>query len=360
MNKQYLLDRHNEYAQLLMQYFPESIYNGSLDVNKLLYMLGIDPDDEEEEVEEVGNREYPPSDWLLPWIKERILQNRNLNAIFVGDTGSGKSYSAISLASQVDPDFSADRIAFTTKKFLELVNSDLRKGSVIIFDDAGLGIPAREWQSTSSKVFGLLFQGFRYKNLISLITVPSYQFIEKQSRMLMHLYFEATSVQGVMKPFRPFFPFRGADQMGFKFPTQVKDGVLQKITRIKFKLPPQKIIDAYEADKKEYMDNKNEGFLKEVKYAEKLNEIKQKQLQEKIEEAINGNVEADRKDNAKEKVNELHSQGYSIREIAKIVKMPKSTVQRLINRNKGKSNTDNTDNEDSSDDYEAADGDDIF
>ena len=99
--------------------------------------------------------------WLLQWIRNRIKKNRNLIALFIGDTGSGKSLSSIRLAERVDPNFSVDRIVFTVKEFLDLVNSGLPAGSVIVFDDAGLGINARLWQEMSARVFGMLTQGFR-------------------------------------------------------------------------------------------------------------------------------------------------------------------------------------------------------
>ena len=61
------------------------------------------------------------STWLIPWVKRRIKQNRNLIGIFVGDTGSGKSLSSISLAEQIDPDFSVERIVFTVQELITLV-----------------------------------------------------------------------------------------------------------------------------------------------------------------------------------------------------------------------------------------------
>ena len=88
------------------------------------------------------------STWLIPWIKRRIKQNRNLIGIFVGDTGSGKSLSSISLAEQIDPEFSVERIVFTVQELITLVNSGkLKPGSVVIFDDAGLGVNARLWKN---------------------------------------------------------------------------------------------------------------------------------------------------------------------------------------------------------------------
>ena len=202
--------------------------------------------------------------WLLRWIRNRIKKNRNLIALFIGDTGSGKSLSSIRLAEAVDPNFNVDRIVFTVKDFIALVNSGLPPGSVIIFDDAGLGINARLWQEVSARIFGMLTQGFRYKQIITFITVPDESFIERQSRKLVHIRFEATDVQGLMKPKllsrNPFDP----DRPLAKYP-RIRRGV-SKITvkLVKFKLPSDELREKYEAKKKEYMEKRFKEFQEEL------------------------------------------------------------------------------------------------
>jgi predicted Zn finger-like uncharacterized protein len=206
--------------------------------------------------------------WLLQWIRNRIRKNRNLIALFVGDTGSGKSLSSIRLAERVDPNFNVDRIVFTVQDFLALVNSGLPPGSVIVFDDAGLGINARLWQEMSARVFGMLTQGFRYKQILTFITVPDETFIERQSRKLVHIRFEATDVQGLMKmkllsrnTFDPEHPLA-------KFP-RIHRG-LSKITvkMVKFRLPSDDLREKYEAKKKEYMERRFREFQEELELLE--------------------------------------------------------------------------------------------
>ena len=201
------------------------------------------------------------STWLIPWVKRRIKQNRNLIGIFVGDTGSGKSLSAISLAEQIDHEFSVERIVFTVQDLITLVNSGkLKPGSVVIFDDAGLGVNARLWKNQSSVIFGMLTQGFRYMQIILLITVPKIYFIERQSRNLIHVMFEATDVQGIMKPKLPFPSPYHDDKIWFKYP-QIQRG-FKKITikTSRFKLPSQPLTEAYEAKKIEYMETRFKEF----------------------------------------------------------------------------------------------------
>ncbi|MHB1470090.1 MAG: hypothetical protein ACYCSA_00950 [Thermoplasmataceae archaeon] len=52
------------------------------------------------------DEKFKNSVWILQYIHKRIEENRNFIAIFTGDTGSGKSYSAIRLAEMVDTTFS--------------------------------------------------------------------------------------------------------------------------------------------------------------------------------------------------------------------------------------------------------------
>ncbi len=203
--------------------------------------------------------------WLLQWFRRRLESNRNVIALFVGQTGSGKSYSAIRLAERVDPNFSVDRIVFTVEDFMALVNSDLPKGSVIIFDDAGLGINARLWQDLSARIFGMLTQGFRYKQINTFITVPDESFIERQSRKLVHIRFEATDVQGMMKmkllsrnTFDPEHPLA-------KFP-RIHRGIAEIVLKmVKFRLPTAELTRKYEEKKKEYMEAKFKEFEESLK-----------------------------------------------------------------------------------------------
>ena len=202
--------------------------------------------------------------WLLRWIRNRIKKNRNLIALFIGDTGSGKSLSSIRLAEAVDPNFNVDRIVFTVKDFIALVNLGLPPGSVIIFDDAGLGINARLWQEVSARIFGMLTQGFRYKQIITFITVPDESFIERQSRKLVHIRFEATDVQGLMKPKllsrNPFDP----DRPLAKYP-RIHRGMSEiTVKLVKFKLPSDELREKYEAKKKEYMEKRFKEFQEEL------------------------------------------------------------------------------------------------
>lgn len=265
--------------------------------------------------------------FLLPWIARRIQENRNANLMFVGDTGSGKSYAAIYLGEQVDPNFSVDRIVFTTKDFIHLVNSNLPKGSYVIYDDAGLGIPAREWQSTSSKVFGLLFQGFRYKNLISAITVPDTSFIERQSRVLMHIMFESTGKHGIMKPFFPFHLVRGDDMLSWKHPLIFRQGRKIKVTTQLFKLASPELLKAYEEKKQAYMEERNRKFEDDLRIAEEVEEAQKAVMAQKLQEAKD---RITRKSKLEERAKEMRKEGKTIKDIATKLGISMGTAHNIL------------------------------
>lgn len=222
-----------------------------------------------EDADEKMKENLSKSVWLLQWLQNRIKKNRNVIALFIGDTGSGKSLASIRLAELVDPNFNINRIVFTVKDFLSLVNSGLPPGSVIVFDDAGLGINARLWQEASSRIFGMLTQGFRYKQIMTFITVPDETFIERQSRKLVHIRFEATDVQGLMKQkllsrntFDPEHPMA-------KYPIVNRGLASITVKMVKFKLPDAELKEAYELKKKIYMEGRFKTFQEELDQIEK-------------------------------------------------------------------------------------------
>jgi predicted Zn-ribbon and HTH transcriptional regulator len=137
---------------------------------------------------------------IVESIRTRILKrNKNWLGIVVGDTGSGKSFSAIRLAQAIDPGFTIDRVVFNPNDFIALIRSDLPRGSAIVFDEAGVGMPSREWYSIQNKVLGYVLQTFRYKNYAVIFTVPSIDFVDVQARKLFHAYIETCGINYSIK-----------------------------------------------------------------------------------------------------------------------------------------------------------------
>ena len=129
------------------------------------------------------------------YIKKRIDENKNFMAIISGATGSGKSWSALSIGQLLDPEFDVSRVIFRGTDLLKLINSGkLKKGSVIVWDEAGIDLSNRSWQSATNKLLNFLLQTFRHKNIILLFTTPYSDFVDKLTRRLFHAEFKTISI----------------------------------------------------------------------------------------------------------------------------------------------------------------------
>lgn len=143
--------------------------------------------------------EINPPESKYAWIRYIYdrLHNRNKNflTMITGPTGSGKSWTALSIAEQIDPDFDDSRVIFRASELLELINSGvLKRGSVIIWDEAGVDMSNRNWQSQLNKTMNYLFQTFRHRNFCLIFTAPYGDFIDTATRKLFHAEFETDGI----------------------------------------------------------------------------------------------------------------------------------------------------------------------
>ncbi|MCQ6254753.1 ATP-binding protein [Methanocaldococcus sp.] len=107
-------------------------------------------------------------------IYTRIERNTN-NLIFIeGEHGVGKSYTALALAREIDPDFEPEeQIVFDIPQFIERCNEMKRKnlmGKVIIFDEVGAAASALTSWELENILFDRYLQLFRYLRLTVIFT----------------------------------------------------------------------------------------------------------------------------------------------------------------------------------------------
>ena len=127
-------------------------------------------------------------DAVAGMIRHRLKeQNKNYICFTVGETGSGKSRLDLALAEKVDPTFNAEncRVAFKAVDFMRMVKS-AKKYQAIVFEEAGVAISVREWQSKINKIMGAVGQIFRELNLCVFFNVPSMAFVDKQIKIVSH------------------------------------------------------------------------------------------------------------------------------------------------------------------------------
>lgn len=140
--------------------------------------------------------------YIIDRIKLRLhKKNKNFVLAIVGECGSGKSWTALNLAEKIDPDFNAKKqVVFTARQFLDLVNKgELKKGQVIIFDEAGVDYDSREWFSVMNKMLNHFLQTWRHRNLCLILTTPLIKFIDSNARPLLNAYLEMRSIDRVKK-----------------------------------------------------------------------------------------------------------------------------------------------------------------
>lgn len=201
-------------------------------------------------------------------VRARMLfQNKNWLAIICGETGSGKSYSALSLAHLIGGKV---HVVFTPVEFLRLLNSQkLSKGDVIVFDEAGVGMSSREWYSVQNKLLGTILQTFRNMNVAVIFTTPNLSFIDVQARKLFHSYLETSYLdyeaeEAYLKAYDIQVNSR-LDKLYYKLPRfQDKNGRVLTMSHLVLNKPDSKVVEYYESLKSQYTKRLNEDALSEL------------------------------------------------------------------------------------------------
>lgn len=217
----------------------------------------------------VGSKQGTTS-YFLGYIKRRIKRNKNFLATITGSTGSGKSYSALRIAELLDPDFSIDRVCFTPREFLNQINrGNLKRGSVLIWDEAGVTLSSRQWQSIGNKLINYLLQTFRHRNYIVIFTAPHLAFLDAGSRKLLHCFMETLGInqeqQTVkLKPLMIQTSQRTGDAY-FKYLRVIVPGQgVTPLKRYSAGMPSEELREAYERRKNEFTKSLNESIERDL------------------------------------------------------------------------------------------------
>lgn len=211
---------------------------------------------------------------MFGYIRNRLMnRNKNWLAIICGETGSGKSYTALSIADEISPrGITAERnVVFNPIQFLNRVThrTDLKKGDIIIFDEAGVGMASREWYSVQNKLLGSVLQTFRNLNVGVIFTTPNLSFVDVQARKLFHNYFETVYIDynrslAYMKTYEIQHNSR-FDKTYYKHP-RIKDSAGRSISINYLGVPkPRKdLVADYEQKKLKYTDTLNADALRKM------------------------------------------------------------------------------------------------
>lgn len=223
------------------------------------------------------DRTYP---FLQRIYKMIYIERRVVVIVIVGARGTGKSYTAIRLATLLDKDFNVntrkeadnlirERVVISPLDYVKLINNpNIHRGNVCIFDEAGVGLPAREWQSASNRIVGKLMQLFRHRGLIIILTVPSWNFVDVQVRetvdfliTTMKINRSENKVVCKIQEAPRHSKIENRDDTSF-WPYLRSGGY--RIVRNKFRKVPAILANAYEAYSIQFKTDLEKGFEKHL------------------------------------------------------------------------------------------------
>lgn len=220
-------------------------------------------------------REGEPS--FVRYIKKRILSNLNFLSLARGPTGIGKSWSLISISYMIDPEFEVRQIAFSFREVMKIINADWfkkKKWKIIIFDEAQTDISNRQWQSLTNKLMNFLLSTFRHQNIILFFSSPYEDFLDSQSRKLLHCIFD---IRGHSRKTNTTYVRPKLQQYNSKLQKYyehslyvMRDKQTNKLQRWEVPKPPKHLIDPYEKAKTDFTDELNERIMKELEDMGKL------------------------------------------------------------------------------------------
>jgi len=217
----------------------------------------------------------PKQSKILKYIHDNIYsEQRNWLCLVMGKVGSGKSFSALRIAELMDKNFNIDRVVFNEDDFMNLVRSNLPKGSFIVADEIGSWLPAREYMTMTNRLLSYVLQTFRFKQLGILWTTPVSRFVDKNLRSMADATLETLKVyrskQEVECKFKNYEinPITGKEY--YKFPVVLRpDGSHITITRVFISRPSPELEKAYLKKKKEHMDKFYDKIHQTLKYLDK-------------------------------------------------------------------------------------------
>jgi len=230
----------------------------------------------------------------VSYIKSRILKKKNFLGVITGPPGIGKSWTGLSICNQVDPNFSSDKIITKTKQLLEFINSGkLKAGDAILWDEAGIDISNRNWQNIINKTLNFLFQTFRHKRIIVIMTVPFMDFIDAGTRKLIHSEFIVQNINfdTCKTKVKPMLVQYNARNRKFYYKFLRKRSRLGRVGPIKawhIEKPPTWLIEAYEEIKAEFTSNLNKELQEDLEEDElkRSRRENRKSLTQKQEDAL--------------------------------------------------------------------------
>lgn len=134
--------------------------------------------------------------WSVNRVKRR---NNSTNIRFTGDTGSGKSWSALAFAEKcaklLGTKITQDNIYFSIRDVISKVAEEEPKpGTIFFVDEQQVGAGAKDHQSKKNKAYSAFLSTVRSNRYIIITTLPFSDMEDKQLRRLFHVEIETQGI----------------------------------------------------------------------------------------------------------------------------------------------------------------------
>ena len=232
----------------------------------------------------------PPFSRPEPEILRRVWdrlnrRNEHFMCAIVGEEGSGKSFTALRLAREIDPEFGVEDVIFEAGELLRrLRDEDYRQGQAIVLDEAGVSLGRRTWQQSDQIKVNQALQLIRSHNLACFFTLPRLGGLDSQTVARLQAFLEITKKvpdEYAVGKWKYIDPDR-ADQTGTTYHKYPKlsispDKPKRRVTSVAFAPPSGDYVD-------DYLERKSK-HQKEV-YDEALGELEDDTSEEAEQESM--------------------------------------------------------------------------
>lgn len=208
---------------------------------------------------------------FIRWLKKRQKHHNNTLIMIQGETGSGKSYSAIQKAIEYDSDFKIEQCVRDFREFMQLINADWfqeKKNKVVVFDEPQISISSRNWQSLTNKLMNYILSTFRHQQIVVFFVAPYKTFLDSQSMKLVHVVMTTRGIDRKKNLCTVKFSIEqynpNMDKYYHHSLLVLHGGVYRKLNSLHIKMPRKEIINQYETRKTEFTSRLNADIFKQA------------------------------------------------------------------------------------------------
>lgn len=199
------------------------------------------------------------------------MNNEHFMGCIVGREGSGKSYTALKIANNLDESFTADQIIFDVTELLKVLQSgDHSPGDFYVLDEAGVSLGRRTWQDRAQILANQALQLIRSHNLGLIFTLPRLSELDSQAEGRLQAVLEVVEKnpdEWVKVKWKFIDPDR-VDSNGNilkKYPRRKQNGYKKRIKRNTF-APPEdaELVETYEERKERFQNEMYERTIEKL------------------------------------------------------------------------------------------------